>query len=78
MPYEAEDSGTVLRRLIAESGLTQKEVLARFNKGQAKPMALRTLKSYLAHPDSSSRVPCPEGVVERIRVLLTKGKEPRS
>jgi hypothetical protein len=72
MDDQPEDSGTELRRMIVESGLTQKEVLARFNKGQAKPMALRTLKSYLAHPESSSRVPCPEGVVERVRALLSK------
>lgn len=64
------DNGMLLRELIAIAGLTQVEALARFNRGQAKPMALRTLKSYLAKPNSKSRVICPDTVIVRMRKVL--------
>lgn len=64
------DNGLQLRELIANSGLTQAEALARFNRGQAKPMALRTLKSYLAKPDASTRVSCPDTVIARMKKVL--------
>lgn len=62
-----EDNGQQLRRIISEAGLTQVEALARFNKGQVKPMALRTLKTYLAAPDSKTRIACPDKVLHRMK-----------
>lgn len=64
------DNSDKLRVLIEHSGLTQFEALARFNRGQAKKMALRTLKSYLASKDAKTRVNCSDAVVERIRKVL--------
>lgn len=62
-----KDNGLLLRELLASTGVTQVDALARFNKGQAKPMALRTLKTYLALPDSKTRVPCPDAVLKRMK-----------
>lgn len=67
-----EDNGTQLRRIITEAGLTQAEALAKLNKGQIKPMALRTFKTYLAAPDSKTRTPCPAGVLHRMKEICKK------
>lgn len=64
------DNSDTLRDLIENSGLTQLEALARFNRGQAKPMALRTLKSYLASHDARTRINCSDSVLERMRKVL--------
>ena len=65
-----EDTSDKLRILIEESGLTQNEALARFNRGQARKMALRTLKSYLASRDAKTRIKCSDAILERMRKVL--------
>lgn len=65
-----KDNGLVLRELMEASGLTQQEALARFNKGQVKPMALRTFKTYLARPDSKTRVLCSDTVLARFKKVV--------
>ena len=65
-----EDNSDRLRILIEESGLTQNEALARFNRGQARKMALRTLKSYLASRDAKTRINCSEAILERMKKIL--------
>ena len=65
-----EDNSDRLRILIEESGLTQDEALARFNRGQARKMALRTLKSYLASRDAKTRINCSEAILERMKKVL--------
>lgn len=64
------DNSDMLRVLLEESGLTQNEALARFNRGQARKMALRTLKSYLASRDAKTRVICSASVLERMQKVL--------
>lgn len=64
------DNGVMLREIVEASGLTQKEALDRYNVGQGKPMALRTLKAYLATPGCRSRVLCPGGVLTRMETVL--------
>lgn len=65
-----EDNSDRLRILIEESGFTQNEALARFNRGQARKMALRTLKSYLASRDAKTRIKCSEAILERMKKVL--------
>jgi len=65
-----EDNSDRLRILIEESGFTQNEALARFNRGQAQKMALRTLKSYLASRDAKTRINCSEAILERMKKVL--------
>lgn len=65
-----KDNGIKLRELLAKSGKTQQEALDLFNQDQGKPMALRTLKTYLAMPNSKTRVACPDGVLERMQEIL--------
>lgn len=65
-----EDNSDRLRILIEESGFTQNEALARFNRGQARKMALRTLKSYLASRDAKTRINCSEAILERMKKVL--------
>lgn len=65
-----EDTSDKLRILIEESGLTQNEALARFNRGQARKMALRTLKSYLASRDAKTRIKCSDAILEWMRKVL--------
>ena len=65
-----EDNSDRLRILIEESGFTQNETLARFNRGQARKMALRTLKSYLASRDAKTRINCSEAILERMKKIL--------
>lgn len=65
-----KDNGLKLRELLANSGLTQLEALAKFNQGQAKPMALRTFKTYLAAPGSKTRITCTDAVLERFENIL--------
>ena len=61
-----------LRELINPSGLTLAEVLARFNARQARHMALRTLKSYLANEGAKTRVRCPDHVIARMRIIISR------
>lgn len=65
-----------LRELIDSSGLTVAEVLARFNTRQARPMALRTLKSYLAKEGAKTRVRCPEMVIRHMRTVIARIEKP--
>lgn len=65
-----EDNGQQLRKLLADSNITQGEALARLNKRQVKPMALRTFKTYLAAPDSKTRIACPDAVLQRMKEIL--------
>ena len=65
-----EDNSDRLRILIEKSGFTQNEALARFNRGQARKMALRTLKSYLASRDAKTRINCSEAILERMKKVL--------
>lgn len=62
-----------LRQLVDRSDLTLTELLARFNRGQARPLALRTLKTYLASAQARTRVPCPKRVLDRIESVLGHG-----
>lgn len=61
-----------LRALIDAAGLTIAEALTRFNGRQARPLALRTLKTYLAHEDAKTRSRCPDNVLERMRTVLSR------
>lgn len=70
LPGKEEDNSDKLRALIEESGLTQSEALARFNRGQVRKMALRTLKCYLASPEAKTRVVCADSVLERMQKVL--------
>jgi len=65
-----EDNSDKLKALIEDSGLTQMEALGRFNRGQARKMALRTLKSYLASHNAKTRVNCSEAVLERMQKVI--------
>ncbi len=65
-----KDNSDKLRILIEESGLTQNEALARFNRGQVRKMALRTLKSYLASREARTRVNCSDAVLDRMQKVL--------
>lgn len=62
----------VLRALVEESELTLAELLGRFNARQARPLAMRTLKSYLANPGAKTRVRCPDNVLEHIRSVALR------
>lgn len=57
----------ILRDLVEGSELTLAELLGRFNARQARPLAMRTLKSYLANPGAKTRVRCPDNVLEHMR-----------
>lgn len=59
-----------LSGLFKACALTQRELLARFNRGQVRQLALRTLKTYLASETAKSRVRCPEAVLERFRKIV--------
>ena len=65
-----KDNGILLRELLEKSGHTQQAALDLFNEDQVKKMALRTLKTYLALPDSVTRVNCPDAVLQRMKELL--------
>lgn len=41
-----------LRALIADTGMTQMDALAIFNRGQAKPYSQSAWKAFLADPDA--------------------------
>ena len=64
------DNSDALRELMEHSGLTQREALARFNRGQAKPKALRTFRANLASHDAKTRINCSDAVLERMRKVL--------
>lgn len=68
------DNGAALRALLQEAGLSQAQALALFNKGQAKPMAMRTLKTYLAKPDSKTRVRCSDEVLQHMQVAIKRAR----
>lgn len=61
-----------LRELIEASGLTLAEILARFNAGQARPMAMRTLKSYLANATAKTRVRCPDTLLAHMKTVFAR------
>ncbi len=65
-----EYNGQQLRKLLEEHQITQPKALALLNKGQLKPMALRTFKTYLAAPDSKTHVACPDAVLTRMKKIL--------
>lgn len=58
--------------LVKASGLTIIEVLHRFNARQARPLAKRTLQTYLAGENAKTRVPCPEAVLRRMQAVLKR------
>lgn len=66
------DNGSALRALIERAGLTQAQALAVLNTGQAFPIALSTLKAYLAAPDSARRRACPNNVLDHARRTIGK------
>ena len=70
--FDAFANNRALRELIESSGLTLVEVLARFNARQARPMALRTLKSYLAKDGAKTRVRCPDPVISHMRTVMAR------
>ena len=61
-----------LRQMVESSGLTLAEILARFNARQARPIALRTLNSYLANEGAKTRVRCPETVLSHMKTVLVR------
>lgn len=69
-----KDNGDQLRELIEQSGLTQNTALERFNHGQGRPMALRTLKTYLAHHGSKTRIACPDSVLVHMKEVCKTSK----
>ena len=64
------ESNRELRELVEASGLTLGEILGRFNDRQARPIALRTLSSYLANSGTKTRVRCPDTVLSHMRAVL--------
>lgn len=72
MIADDKDDGALLRELIEASGLTQPEALARFNRGQARRLSLRSLKGYIAGRDAKTRVACPPEVLKRMRTVLRR------
>ncbi len=58
--------------LVRASGLTLIEILARFNARQARPIAMRTLKSYLAREQAKTRARCPDKVLEHMSKVITR------
>ena len=65
-------SNRELRELVEASGLTLGEILGRFNARQARPIALRTLNSYLANAGAKTRVRCPDTVLSHMRAVLIR------
>jgi hypothetical protein len=61
-----------LKTLVENSGLTLAEILGRFNARQARPIALRTLKTYLANEGARTRVPCSITVLSHMRIVLIR------
>lgn len=61
-----------LRELVKASGLTLDEILRRFNARQARPIALRTLNSYLANDSAKTRIRCPDTVLAHMRNVLIR------
>lgn len=72
MDADEKDDGDLLRELVEASGLTQPEALARFNRGQARRLSLRSLKGYMASKDAKTRVACPPEVLKRMRAVLKR------
>lgn len=64
------DNGQQLRSFIENASVTQASVLELFNKGQARPLSIGQWKAYLAHVDSKRRSPCPDLVLQRVKMLL--------
>lgn len=62
----------VLLDLVRASGLTLIEVLARFNARQARPIAMRTLNSYLAREGAKTRARCPDTVLAHMLKVITR------
>lgn len=59
-----------LKIAIKAAGLTQAEALARWNEGQARPLAASTWKAYLGNPDSIRYRKCPDYVLSRMQDVL--------
>lgn len=73
-PFEANNE---LRKLFDMTDLTQEEALKRFNRGQARPMSIRTLKTYLAHEGARTRIRCPPEVLARFERVLPQSPKIR-
>jgi uncharacterized protein YehS (DUF1456 family) len=63
-------NGEALRALIEQARLTQPEALALLNERQAFPIALSTLKAYLAAPESARWRQCPDNVLKHAQKTL--------
>jgi hypothetical protein len=64
------DNGAQLKKIIADADMTQKEALDMFNVGQVRPLSLSQWKSYMSHPTSKRRFPCPDDVLSHMKKLL--------
>lgn len=67
------ENNRALREAVKSSGLRLAEVLARFNARQVRPIAMRTLKSYLANEGARTRVKCSDKVLSHMRSVLVRG-----
>lgn len=67
------ENNRALREAVKSSGLRLAEVLARFNARQVRPIAMRTLKSYLANEGAKTRVRCSGNVLSHMRSVLVRG-----
>ncbi|WP_199032711.1 hypothetical protein [Ralstonia sp. ASV6] len=69
------DNGQQLRKLIERSRITLQEALDLMNEGQAFPITMSALKSYLSGVDSSRRRNCPDAVINRAREVILPAKK---
>lgn len=64
-----------LRQLVEESGLSQPEALALFNKGLLKPYSLSAWKAYLGSPESARWRPFDDTLLKHAVKRLGKLKK---
>lgn len=72
------DNNRRFRLLIDRSGLTQVEVMARFNKDMVRPVSLSAIKSWLSSPDSVRFRPMGSSLLAHAEKVLAKGAEQKS
>ena len=73
MNMRSKSTNEQLRELIAASGLTQREALARFNRGLGPASYSESAwKSFLVDPATTRFRPLKPALLERARQVLTK------
>ena len=78
-PAQAEKNRSELRSLCDNSNLTQKECAALIEKTTMRPCPERTLRTWLADPETSSSRPAPDWAVQALKKGLQEaGKRKKS